>query len=126
MSEENATTEETDVEQAIDEATEAVAVQAGELEELDGAAGDVAPIGMESLLGVPVRITVQIGCTRMTLSELVKVGPGSLIPLDREAHEPADVLVNGKVVARGEIVTIDDRYGVRISEVVARPTTKGE
>ena len=53
----------------------------------------------------------------MALGELVKLCPGALIELDREAHEPADILVNGKIVARGEIVTIDQNYGVRITRV---------
>ena len=74
-------------------------------------------MGLESLLDVPVRVTVQIGRTRMNLGELVRMKPGTLLPLDREAHEPADVLVNGKVVARGEVVTIDHSYGVRITDL---------
>lgn len=108
---------ENELEQAIDQAAEAVAVQARELGELsvDGETGE--PIGLDSLLDVPVRVTVQIGRARMSLGELVKLGPGSLVPLDREAHEPADILVNGKVVARGEVVTIDASYGVRITSV---------
>jgi len=108
---------EQDLEQAVDRAADAVAIQTQELSELlaDAKAGD--PIGLDSLLEVPVRVTVQIGRARMTLGELVKLGPGSLVPLDREAHEPADILVNGKVVARGEVVTIDASYGVRITSV---------
>ena len=106
------------LEQSIDLATEAVAVQSSQLDELapDPASGD--PIGLDSLLEVPVRVTVQIGRARMSLGELVQLGPGSLVPLDREAHEPADILVNGKVVAHGEVVTIDNTYGVRITSVM--------
>ena len=106
-----------DLEHALDRAADAVAVQTQELNELlaDAKTGD--PIGLDSLLEVPVRVTVQIGRARMTLGELVKLGPGSLVPLDREAHEPADILVNGKIVARGEVVTIDASYGVRITSV---------
>ena len=74
-------------------------------------------MGIESLMDVPVRVTVQIGRTRMNLGELVRMKPGTLLPLDREAHEPADVLVNGKIVARGEVVTIDHSYGVRITDL---------
>jgi flagellar motor switch protein FliN/FliY len=48
----------------------------------------------------------------------MKMGPGTLLELDRDAHEPADILVNGKIVASGEIVTIGDRYGVRITSVL--------
>jgi len=108
-----------DLEQAIDDAAEAVAVQASHLGELQVDPETGQPISFDNLLEVPVRVTVQIGRARMTLAELVKLGPGSLIPLDREAHEPADILVNGKVVARGEVVTIDSTYGVRITSVCA-------
>jgi len=119
MTDEPEQAEAADLEQAIDDATEAVAVQARELDELEQGATPGDPIGLDNLLEVPVRVTVQVGRTRMPLSELVKLGPGSLVHLDRKAHEPADILVNGKVVARGEVVTIDDTYGVRISSVVS-------
>ena len=94
----------------------AVAVRAttlGELldEEADGA------MGLGVLMDMPVRVTVEVGRAEVRLGELCRLGPGSLLRLDREAHEPADILVNGKVVARGEIVTLDDAYGVRILEV---------
>lgn len=111
-----ATAEGADLEQAIDAATDAVSVQARELEELaDGATGE--PMGLSSLMGVPVQVTVEVGRARLSLAELVDLGPGSLLELDRAAHEPADILVNGKVVARGEIVTIGESYGVRITGV---------
>ena len=117
MPEEDVTEESQHLEDAIDEATDAVAVQASELAELAGEAVGGDPIGLESLLDVPVRVTVQIGRARMPLGELVKLGPGSLVPLDREAHQPADILVNGRVVARGEVVTIDKAYGVRVTSL---------
>lgn len=119
MTDETTTPADTDLEANIDAATEAVAVQAAEIDELSGATdADGNPIGMDALLEVPVKVTVRIGRATLSLGDLVKLGPGSLIPLDREAHEPADVLVNGKVVARGEVVTIDNTYGVRITSVV--------
>ena len=104
-------------ETATPEEEAAVTVQAQTLEELQDETAEGQPIGLDDLLDVPVRVTVQIGRTRMTLAELVQLGPGSVITLDREAHEPADILVNGKVIARGEVVTIDDTYGVRITYV---------
>lgn len=106
-----------DLEQQIEDATEAVAVQAAQLDELAGSEVGGEPLGMETLMNVPVRVTVQVGRTAMTLADLVELAPGSLVSLDREAHEPADILVNGKVVARGEVVTIDGMYGVRITSV---------
>ncbi len=111
-------TNETELEEAIDEAAEAVAVQANELPDLDEGAASGEPIGLEGVLNVPVRVTVHVGSARMTLAELVELGPGSLVLLDRDAHEPADIVVNGKLVARGEVVTIEEKYAVRISEVL--------
>ena len=106
-------TDQSNIESAVDGATGAAA----ELAELAGEGLSGEPIGIDNLLDVPVRITVQIGRTRMSLGELVALGPGSLVPLDREAHEPADILVNGRVVARGEVVTSDNSYGVRITSL---------
>ena len=117
MPEEDVTEQSPELENAIDQATDAVAVQAGELAELADEASSGDPIGLENLLDVPVRVTVQIGRARMPLAELIKLGPGSLVPLDREAHEPADILVNGRVVAYGEVVTIDNTYGVRVTSL---------
>lgn len=103
---------------AAEASDDAIAVQAQELAELAGEAGAGEGVGIGKLLDVPVRITVEIGRTKMSLGELVQLGPGALIELDRESHEPADILVNGRVVAQGEIVTIDRNYGVRITDVV--------
>lgn len=107
-----------DLEAAAEAAAEAVAVQAQELAELAGEAGVGEGVGIGKLLDVPVQITVEIGRTKMTLGDLVQLGPGALIELDRQSHEPADILVNGRVVAKGEIVTIDRNYGVRITDVM--------
>lgn len=118
MSEEREAPEatETDVEQAIDEATDAVSVQTSQLDELSGE-GAGAGVEVGQLMDVPVHVTVEVGRVQMPLGDLVKLSQGALIELDREAHEPADILVNGKVVARGEIVTIGENYGVRITHV---------
>ena len=96
---------------------DAVSVQSNELQELQPSPKSGDPLGLAQLLDVPVRLTVEVGRTRMSLAELIQLTPGSLVTLDREAHEPADILVNGKVVARGEVVTIDKTYGVRITSV---------
>ena len=99
------------------QADTAVAVQSNTLAELQPTPKSGDPLGLAQILDVPVRLTVEVGRTRMTLAELIQLTPGSLVTLDREAHEPADILVNGKVVARGEVVTIDKTYGVRITSV---------
>ena len=105
------------VEAALDQATEAVRVRTQQLDELvEGASGGSA-VGLGQLYDVPVRLTVEVGRARLPLGDLIRLGPGSLVELDREAHEAADILVNGKVVARGEVVTIGEHYGVRITSL---------
>lgn len=105
------------IERALEDAAQTVAVEVGKLASLGSANPNGEPIGIENLLNVPVKVTVEVGRSRLTLAELVKLQAGSLVTLDREAHEPVDILVNGKVVARGEVVTIDQKYGVRITSV---------
>jgi flagellar motor switch protein FliN/FliY len=107
-----------DLERALDAAADAVQVQSQKLDELADRGPSSEPIGLSNLMDVPVKVTVEVGRTRLSLGELVKLGAGSLVVLDREAHEPADVLVNGKIVARGEVVTIDGAYGVRVTSIV--------
>ena len=102
------------VEEAVDSATDAVLMQT---EQLKGSSTPEEPIGVAGLMNVPVQVTVQLGCAKMNLSDLMQLGPGSLLTLDREAHEPCDILVNGRVIARGEVVTVGELYGVRINEL---------
>ena len=73
--------------------------------------------GLERLHDVPVELAVEIGRTRMTIGETLALGPGSIITLNRLAGEPVDLLVNGKPIARGEVVVIDEEFGLRITEV---------
>jgi flagellar motor switch protein FliN/FliY len=110
-------TNEPNVERAIEAATSSVLVQSHHLDAIAGSKEGGEPVGLARLLEVPVKVTVEVGRAKISLGELVKLGPGSLVVLDRAAHEPADILVNGKIVGRGDIVTIDGRYGVRVTSV---------
>lgn len=105
-------------EEVIDQVGDAVRVQTAAIGELTPTDAAGEPIGIDHLMDVPVRVTVEVGRTSMPLGELVKLVPGSLVTLDRESHEPADILVNGKVVASGDVVTIGGHYGIRITRVV--------
>ena len=105
------------LEKALDQAAEAVAVGTSRLEELAQSGASGPELSLQQLSGVPIPVTVQLGRVRLTLGDLCRLKPGALLELDRESHEPADILVNGKVVAHGEIVTIDGHYGVRITNV---------
>jgi flagellar motor switch protein FliN/FliY len=96
-----------------------IAVHPSALRELAADPGGTAEgtMGLGVLMDMPVKVTVEVGRIAITLGELCRLGPGALLKLDREAHQPADILVNGKVVARGEIVTVNESYGVRITDV---------
>ncbi len=79
--------------------------------------GDEQPRGIELLHGVDMEVTVEIGRTRMTVRELLDLAPGAVLELDRAAGSPADLLVNGRLIARGEVVVIDEDFGLRITEI---------
>ena len=70
------------------------------------------------LLDVGVRLTLEVGRARMTVRDFLQLGPGSIVELQRPAGDPLDVLVNDRLVAHGEVVMVNDRYGVRFTEAV--------
>lgn len=76
------------------------------------------PSGLELLHDVELAVTVELGRTRMLVRDVLELVPGSVIELDRAAGSPVDVLVNGTMIARGEVVVIDEEFGVRITEVI--------
>ena len=78
--------------------------------------------GIEMLHGVDMEVTVEIGRARMTVRELLDLAPGAVLELDRAAGSPADLLVNGRLIARGEVVVIDEDFGLRITEIVTDAT----
>lgn len=73
------------------------------------------------LVDVAVEVSVELGRSRVTLGEAMALGPGAVVPLDRTAGQPVDLLVNGQLVARGEVVVVDDVYGLRITETITEP-----
>jgi flagellar motor switch protein FliN/FliY len=74
--------------------------------------------GLDFVLDVPLRVTVEVGGARMLVRDVLQLAKGSVVELDRMSGEPADVLVNGRLVARGEITVEDERLAVRLLEVV--------
>ena len=70
------------------------------------------------ILDVNVRLSLEIGRTQVTIRDLLKLAPGSILEFDRPAGDPLDVLVNDRLVAHGEVVMVNDRYGVRFTEAI--------
>lgn len=78
----------------------------------------VQPENIDLIMDVPLNVTVELGRTNKTISEILDLSPGKIIELDKIAGEPIDVLVNGKYVAKGEVVVIEESFGVRITEII--------
>lgn len=86
-----------------------------------GAAGAATAPNLAFVADVPLRVAVQVGQTRMRVRDVLALDRGSVIELDRAVGEPADVLVNGRVVARADLTVVEDRLAIRIVEVLAAP-----
>ena len=81
---------------------------------------DAASWGIDMLRDVEMEVTCELGRTRMTVRQLLALAPGDVVELDRLAGSPADLLVNGTLLARGEVVVVDEAFGLRITEIVTR------
>ncbi|ACZ19553.1 flagellar motor switch protein FliN [Thermanaerovibrio acidaminovorans DSM 6589] len=100
--------------------TAPVDVRPAEFAPLGGQEVAISASAIDLISDIPVRITVELGRTRKTIGEILNMSPGSVVELNRMAGEPVDVLVNGKLIARGEVVVIDENFGVRVTEIVSR------
>ncbi|RPE04609.1 flagellar motor switch protein FliN [Candidatus Pantoea deserta] len=70
------------------------------------------------VLDIPVKMTVELGRTKMTIKELLRLSQGSVVPLEGLAGEPLDILINGYLIAQGEVVVVSDKFGVRITDII--------
>lgn len=86
---------------------------------LDGGAATPAPKNIDFILDIPMQVTVQVGSTKMVIRELLQLGQGSVIELEKLAGEPMEVLVNNKLVARGEVVVVNEKFGIRLTDVIS-------
>lgn len=76
---------------------------------------------LDLLMNVSLQVTAELGKCKMAVAEILKLGAGSIVELDRLAGGPVDLLVNNKLVARGEVVAVDDNFGVRVTELIQKP-----
>lgn len=84
-----------------------------------------ADVGLGMIMDIPITLTVEVGQARMSIGRLLALGQGAVVELDRVAGEPLDVLANGTLVARGEVVVVEDKFGIRLTEVVS-PTDRAK
>jgi flagellar motor switch protein FliN/FliY len=87
-----------------------------------GSGGNVSNTGspdMDVILDIPVQLAMEVGSTSISIRNLLQLNKGSVIELDRLAGEPLDVLVNGTLIAHGEVVVVNDRFGIRMTDVIS-------
>jgi len=84
-----------------------------------------APASIDMLMDVPLRVTVELGRTQMSVRQVLELQNGAVVELDRMAGEAVDVLVNDKLMARGEVVVVDDKFGIRITELISQGRREG-
>ena len=106
QSESEATTDQSEVEK----------VEAQSLNETSAGQGDVK---LDVVLDIPVTIAMEIGRTKISIRNLLQLNQGSVVELDRLAGEPMDVLVNGTLVAHGEVVVVNEKFGIRLTDVIS-------
>ena len=93
--------------------------EAGATDRSQASSTTATPANMEFILDVPIEVTVELGRTKLLVNELLKLGQGSVIELSKLAGQTLEILANQKLVARGEVVVINEKYGVRLTEVVS-------
>jgi len=90
------------------------AAERGPLDSIDG-----QDVNLDMILDVPVTLAMEVGRTRISIRNLLQLNQGSVVELDRAAGEPLDVFVNGTLVAHGEVVVINEKFGIRLTDVIS-------
>ena len=90
-----------------------------EFQNLEPDNNQASEVNLDAILDVPVTIAMEIGRTRINIRNLLQLNQGSVVELDRLAGEPMDVLVNGTLIAQGEVVVVNDKFGIRLTDVIS-------
>ncbi len=101
------------------EESEAAAVAPDILQESSGVEGSIENEKLDVILDIPVSLSMEVGRTQIPIRNLLQLTQGSVVELDRLAGEPLDVMVNGTLIAHGEVVVINEKYGIRLTDVMS-------
>jgi flagellar motor switch protein FliN/FliY len=93
--------------------------EAASFDELKDESGASGTVNMDAILDVPVTISMEIGRTKINIRNLLQLNQGSVVELDRLAGEPMDVLVNGTLIAQGEVVVVNEKFGLRLTDIIS-------
>ncbi len=105
-------------EQAAAEGPTAAAVEKAAFRDFTASSGSVQKNDIDFILDIPVQLTVELGRTKIAIKNLLQLAQGSVVELDGLAGEPMDVLVNGCLIAQGEVVVVNDKFGIRLTDIV--------
>jgi len=114
-----------EAEAAAAETAEAPPAESAQFQELqsEGSAPTDGEVQLDAILDVPVTISMEIGRTQIAIRNLLQLNQGSVVELDRLAGEPMDVLVNGTLIAKGEVVVVNEKFGIRLTDIIS-PTDR--
>ena len=90
-----------------------------EFDDLNGQSSGSGQANLDFILDIPLEISVELGRTRMLIQDLLKLGQGSVIELTKSAGETLEILANSRLIAKGDVVVINDKYGIRLTEVIS-------
>lgn len=103
---------------AIDKSADTAAPVFQDFKSKDTAGGSTGNNDIDMILDIPVQLTVELGRTKLTIKHLLQLAQGSVVELDGLAGEPMDVLVNGCLIAQGEVVVTNEKFGIRLTDIV--------
>jgi flagellar motor switch protein FliN/FliY len=117
MSVENMNKDTIEADQASVKVLDEAAHFGGEAEQTPAVSAEA--LSFDAILDVPVTLAMEFGRTQISIRDLLKLNQGSIVELDRLASEPLDILVNGTLVARGEVVVVNEKFGIRLTDIVS-------
>ncbi len=105
----------------MEESTSGSALQAENvtLDKLQSSSGSGEDLNLDVILDIPVTISMEIGSTKINIRNLLQLNQGSVVELDRMAGEPLDVVVNGTLIAHGEVVVVNEKFGIRLTDIIS-------
>lgn len=104
---------------ALNEQAETEAADTASFNELKDESVSGSDVNLDVVLDIPVNLSMEIGRTRISIRNLLQLNQGSVVELERLAGEPMDVLVNGTLIARGEVVVVNEKFGIRLTDIIS-------
>lgn len=117
--EEGNNTEQDNVTEMNPEQKDAISTLADQIKTGDDSINKLKVQNLDFILDIPLKVSVELGRAQVVIKDLLQLGQGSVLELDKLAGEPLEVLVNGKLVARGEVVVVNEKFGVRLTDIIS-------